>query len=173
MIAALDVHYDEDTSSAVGAAAVLEQWEAGRAVAEYTSACREIAAYVPGEFYKRELPCLLALIEKIVEPLNVIVIDGYVSLGDKPGLGMRLWEALQQRIPVIGVAKTSFRGANATEVFRGKSRLPLYVTATGAPVVEAAAGIAKMTGAFRIPTLLKKVDRLARDQLKERINLQQ
>lgn len=48
--------------------------------------CREIAPYQPGEFYRRELPCLLAVLA--CGPVaEVIVVDGYVWLGpERAGL---------------------------------------------------------------------------------------
>ena len=168
MIAAVDVQYDEDASIAIGAAVVFENWADETTVAEYAAQCDKIQSYVPGEFFKRELPCLLAVLEQIAEPLELIIIDGYVSLGDKPGLGMRLWDALEWNTPIIGVAKTRFQGAESTEVFRGKSRIPLYVTAAGTDIAEASVNVARMAGPYRVPMLLKRVDRLARDQLKQR-----
>ena len=43
----------------------------------------------PGQFYKRELPCILELLKQVNPLPNYIVIDGYVYLGgdEKPGLG--------------------------------------------------------------------------------------
>jgi Deoxyinosine 3''endonuclease (endonuclease V) len=167
MIAVLDAHYDEDTLAAVGAAVVFSHWNDSTSAAEYTADCQRAESYVPGEFYKRELPCLLAVLKQIVEPLDTIVIDGYVSLGDKPGLGMRLWEALERKTPVIGVAKTRFRTADAVEVNRGTSKQPLYITAVGTDQEQAGANIAMMAGPHRVPTLLKRVDQLARRRLLE------
>ncbi|WP_207420305.1 hypothetical protein [Desertivirga brevis] len=46
--------------------------------------------YIPGEFYKRELPGILSLLDKInFELIQAIIIDGFVILNDegKPGLG--------------------------------------------------------------------------------------
>ncbi|PKN30756.1 MAG: endonuclease V, partial [Deltaproteobacteria bacterium HGW-Deltaproteobacteria-21] len=48
------------------------------------------------------------------------------------------------------------------EVFRGRSKSPLYVTAAGMDPSEAAGHIRSMHGGHRIPTLLKQVDRLSR-----------
>lgn len=162
MFAALDVHYNEATHSGTAAAVVFEQWNDAVPVAEYTVSCRRVAAYVPGEFFKRELPCLLAVLEKVRQPLSAIVVDGYVTLGSRAGLGLCLWEALGQRVPVIGVAKSRFRGADAVEVRRGRSKTPLYVTAAGIDPTQAAANVTRMAGAFRAPTILKRADRLAR-----------
>jgi deoxyribonuclease V len=48
-------------------------------------------------------------------------------------------------------------------IVRGISRQPLFVTTIGTDVAAAAAAVLGMHGAHRIPTLLKRVDRLARD----------
>lgn len=74
-----------------------------------------------------------------------------------------LYEALDRRIPVIGVAKTAFlRATNARDVARGSSAKPLFVTAVGMDLDVAAGHVRDMHGTFRIPTLLKLVDRLSR-----------
>jgi deoxyribonuclease V len=78
------------------------------------------------------------------------------------GWGAHLHEA--RGIPVIGVAKTHFATAvDAVEILRGTSRTPLYVSAAGIDVTTAANWIAAMHGLHRLPTLLKQVDRLARE----------
>jgi deoxyribonuclease V len=126
-------------------------------------ACHEIADYRPGEFYRRELPCLLGVLARGPAPA-VVVIDGYVWLGPvRPGLGAHLYEALRRSAGVIGVAKTRFaRATGAVPILRGRSRSPLYITAIGLDVAEAARWVSGMHGAYRLPTLLKRVDRLAR-----------
>ena len=66
-------------------------------------------------------------------------------------------------ITVIGVAKTRFARAEPTsEVLRGRGRSPLYVSAVGMDVAEAASHIRAMHGPHRVPTLLKRVDQLSR-----------
>lgn len=50
------------------------------------------------------------------------------------------------------------------KVYRGNSRVPLYITAAGMDTDEAATQIAKMHGAYRIPTLLKQADSRSRNQ---------
>lgn len=162
MIAALDVHYDEISKTATAAAVVFDGWDDAEPVAEYTASCACSEPYVPGEFFKRELPCLLAVLGKVRETLSLIVIDGYVLLGNKPGLGMRLWEALPARVPIVGVAKTRFQSAAPIDILRGQSNSPLFITAVGIELADAAEGIQKMHGSFRIPTLLKRADQLAR-----------
>ena len=48
--------------------------------------------YVPGEFYKRELPCIIKLLDLVEEHIDCIIIDGFVYLdGDtRPGLGKHI-----------------------------------------------------------------------------------
>jgi deoxyribonuclease V len=162
MIAALDVRYDEDALTGQGAAVVFDRSDDAVPLAEYTAAFKGVEPYVPGQFFKRELPCLLAVLEKVREPLDQIIVDGFVSLGDKPGLGMHVWEAPGKRGAVIGVAKNHFRYATPVEIVRGSSKRPIYVTAVGIDPLVAAEAIRNMHGANRVPSLLKRVDQLTR-----------
>ena len=161
MIVAFDVHYLEN-GYASAAAVLFSAYSDAEPASDFTRLLPEPADYRSGEFYRRELPCLLKLVEEIKETLNEIIIDGYVMLGDKPGLGQHLFESLAGKIPVIGVAKSKFRGSHDVEIIRGRSTKPLYVTSAGVNQLEAAEKIRTMHGAYRIPTLLKRVDLLAR-----------
>lgn len=131
----IDVYYDEDR--AIAGAIVFENWtdaEATSSVIHVTENCEE---YRPGHFYKRELPALLAVLERLpdtVNTVNTVIIDGYVWLDDleSPGLGAHLYDALQKAKTVIGVAKNKYRNsAAAVEIERGDSTRPLFVTAAG------------------------------------------
>jgi len=120
------------------------------------------AEYRPGEFWRRELPPLRAVLDGVAG-LALIVIDGYVDLdpGGRPGLGAQVHAEFG--VPVIGVAKTTFRGAvHAAQVRRGRASRPLYVTAAGLGVPAAARLVARMAGPYRIPDALRLADRLAR-----------
>jgi len=76
---------------------------------------------------------------------------------------MHLWLSLAKRIPVIGVAKSNFRGTpEEAKLYRGNSRRPLFISCMGLPLDEAQNYIARMHGEYRIPTLLKSADRLSR-----------
>ncbi len=134
-------------------------------MATYSIPISKVEEYVPGEFYKRELPCIQAVLAQLPSSPDIFVIDGYVWLDDqgKKGLGARLYDAFDARIPVIGVAKTSFATAtSAIELHRGGSSRPLYVTAIGLEVEDAVKAVCRMHGAHRIPTMLTLVDRLSR-----------
>lgn len=163
MICCLDVDYREGQGQC--AAVLFREWDAATAEKVYRSVTGDIKPYTPGTFYKRELPCMLDMLRLIEEPVGALLIDGYVWLGEnRGGLGYHLFEALEKSVPVIGVAKSAFRGAErmAISVFRGASHQPLWVTAIGMDTAEAAHCIAQMSGEFRIPTLLKMADRQCR-----------
>jgi deoxyribonuclease V len=161
MIGAFDVHYLKDGRAST-AAVLFPDYAAPEPTAVYTRIVSQVEDYLPGEFYRRELPCILTLIKEIREALDEMLVDGYVMLGKRPGLGQYLYESFACKIPVIGVAKSRFNGAPAAEVYRGKSKNPLYVTSAGMGLQEACERIRSMHGPYRVPTLLKQVDLLAR-----------
>ena len=130
MILALDVHYREIEAKTVG---VLFHWENAEPVEVLIEYIKEVADYISGEFYKRELPCLMQVIEKIdINSIEAIIIDGYIYVDNEKsyGLGGKLYEKLGNKIPVIGVAKTPFFTNKETvkEINRGKSKNPLYIS---------------------------------------------
>lgn len=96
----------------------------------------------------------------------MIIVDGYVTLDNegKIGLGGHLFEALEEKIPVVGIAKNGFNVPDDQRrtVYRGESKTPLFLTAIGVDVDEVQVKIEQMHGNFRIPTLLKKLDQLTR-----------
>lgn len=160
---AVDVHYAE--GGATAAAVSFSSWNAMAPQNCYSTFVEEVLPYEPGKFYLRELPCVIKLLEVIPEEISCIVVDGFVFLGkeQRPGLGVHLWNSLDKKIPVIGVAKTKFLDTpDDTRLLRGQSRRPLYLSAVGIGLDEAKANILHMHGAHRIPTLLKLVDDLAR-----------
>ena len=163
MIVAIDVQYDEEKRTGLAAAVAFNDWSDPESFREWTELITGIEPYVPGEFYKRELPCILALLAPVIDEVQVVVVDGHVWLAeDRPGLGHYLWKTLLQDTPVVGVAKSRFHGGYAQEVSRGTSKKPLYVTAVGMDMSFAARCVQSMDGPNRHPTLLKRVDALAR-----------
>lgn len=169
--ACLDVHYEADDANAC--AVVFASGPPERIIAEYCQAITQAEEYVPGEFYKRELPSLLAVFGQIREQIDLILIDGYVWLGNgRKGLGWYLFEELSGKIPVIGVAKSYFAGASGyATVYRGTSSKPLYVTSIGMDLDTAALLISSMGGSHRIPHILKRVDQLTRERDGSRNNI--
>jgi deoxyribonuclease V len=163
MIACVDVHYRD--TQAVAAGIAFRGWLDETVVEERVMTISGIKPYKSGQFFERELPCLLAVLEKLPS-MEIVLIDGYVWLEkNRPGLGAHLYTSLDGRIPIIGVAKTRYFGAeNVQEIVRGKSNRPLYISAAGLSVNEAAEHVRSMHGPYRIPTLLKRVDRLSRSK---------
>ncbi len=165
-IGLLDVDYR--ATGARAACVIAESWEAATPASTCTEEIDTVEPYTPGEFYRRELPCLLAVLRQLPALPDVIVVDGYVWLppGDRPGLGARLHQALGGTAPVVGIAKTAFAGAEAAAgiipVLRGRSRRPLFVTAIGMEPAFAAQCVRRMAGPDRIPLLVKLADRLAK-----------
>lgn len=163
MIACFDVHYEADC--AIAAAILFENWQDSEPIEKLTVRCTEIEAYQPGSFYQRELKPLREILEQIKCQVDCFVIDAYCHLSEDgaPGLGAYFHELLPEDSVVIGVAKNRFRNTmHAIEVKRGESLNPLFVTAIGKENSLAAECIQSMAGEFRIPTLLKAVDRLCR-----------
>lgn len=169
MIAILDAAYGKDASAS--ACVTAAAWDSARALGEFTHVTGPAAAYEPGEFYKRELPMLMSVLGMLPSKPDVIVIDGYVWLGveDRKGLGAHLHEALGGASAVVGIAKTKFQGANywAAQVKRGTGDSPLFVTAAGLSLEDAAAAVRRMHGEHRIPVLVAQVDRAARTALRD------
>ncbi|MBB1368034.1 endonuclease V [Pseudoalteromonas sp. SR44-5] len=163
MIFAIDCQYYDDTAIAAGI--LFENWHDEEITAKQVNTIENIAPYEPGQFYKRELPCILSVLKSLDTQPDIIIVDGYVTLSSaqKPGLGMHLYEALEQQIPVIGVAKRSFVDTpKEAGILRGKSENPLYISSVGIDLEQAKEHILHMHGKNRHPTLLKYVDQLAR-----------
>jgi deoxyribonuclease V len=177
-IAIVDVGYGEREAAAgeptrrspagmgaLAACVVAQRWGDAEPVESCAVTVADVRPYTPGRFFERELPCLLAVLERLRTAVEAIVVDGYVVLDEHgtPGLGGHLHAALGGDTIVIGVAKTAYRGSGfAKPVLRGASVRPLHVTAMGIEVEHAVRLVAGMHGDHRIPTLLGLVDRLAR-----------
>lgn len=165
MILATDVQYLDRKGIVAGV--LFEDWNSSAPAGEYVSEVDIDAAYIPGQFYKRELPCILALLREHALSANIIIIDGYVFLdeNERPGLGKYLYDALDGNAVIVGVAKNVFSGIGGEHmVFRGRSKIPVYITVIGDSLESAKKNVLSMYGEHRIPSLLKKADRLCRDR---------
>lgn len=161
----MDVDYRDDYAIAAGI--LFQDWESDQIDQEQTVRLEKVEPYKPGQFYKRELPCLTPLINSLLVFPTIFIVDGYVYLGskNKPGLGAYLYKKLEGKASVIGVAKNNFNNEKfAAEVFRGTSQKPLFVTSEGMENSIAANHIKSMHGDHRIPTILKRVDQLCREK---------
>jgi len=158
---AVDVAYPE-TGGAVVALLVASDRRYATIESEHVLRLDRAAPYRPGHFYERELPAIRAVLAGR-PPLDLLIIDGYVDLDPtgRPGLGAHVHEEFG--VPVVGVAKTRFRTATHTAaVHRGAATRPLYVTARGLALPEAAELVNEMAGPHRVPDALRRVDAAAR-----------
>ena len=170
-----DIAYDEKENIAKAAAVEFTNFSDDIADNIYTYISPIQSEYIPGQFYKRELPAIVALIEneigldKLKNEYDLIMVDGLYQLGpDHPGLGAKLKEYLMNEhnidIEVVGVAKTYFHDCEkvAELVNRGKKAIkPLYVN--GSDVHKSYDSMIKnMHGNNRLPTLIKLVDSICR-----------
>ena len=161
MILAVDVRYSE--KHAIVAGLVFEDWQDDAPEMELASSVEGVAEYQPGQFYKRELPCILKLIKEHDLQPECIVVDGLVYLDgiSRAGLGRHLYDALRGKVAVIGVAKKPFQGIGTQhEMYRGTSKKPLFITAVGIELSQAKENVRIMHGKYRQPTLLKRVDQV-------------
>lgn len=171
---AIDAYYVGDTCHVVGG--IFNNWT-DEHVSEFIYADVKVDSdYVPGEFYKRELPGILKLLEQIdLNKFDKIIIDGYVYLQERisefehklrPGLGRHLYALIKEKYPkieIVGVAKTLYgetsdNGLEYGLCYRGNSKKPLYVTSTKRRGKNPNYLIERMAGEYRIPTIIKEVD---------------
>lgn len=169
-ILALDTYYYSD-NDAYTVGILFLNWQDKKPQNIVSCHTSEFAPYIPGEFYKRELPGVLDLIDMIdMSEVGTIILDGFVWLPDNTwGLGMHLWERLGflDRLNILGLAKTKFSGCedNSLPIFRNKSTNPLWINTNhpdgGKGKIgnqEAVERIKQMHGKGRLPDLLKLLD---------------
>ncbi len=166
MVLAIDVHYKETYAKAVS---VLFNWSDEQPISVITSIIYNVEEYQSGQFYKRELPCIMEIIKQIDKTeIKAIIVDGHVFVDNnkKYGLGGYLWDALKGEIPIIGVAKKSFIDTDKVTipVFRGESKQPLYISSIGIELIIATNKILSMSGIYRIPKILKTLDQFTKEK---------
>ncbi len=165
MIYAFDLYYRE--AETVTACVGFDNWASTAPALQLTEKSKVESEYISGQFYKRELPGILQLLQKIdLQPGDLIIVDGYVYLDDAKsnGLGGHLYEALDKQVPVIGVAKKKYHSLEKEyrEVYRGLSQKPLLITTAGFDLKEAQRCVEGMAGTYRIPDVLKIADQLSK-----------
>ncbi|MEL6534756.1 MAG: endonuclease V [Bacteroidota bacterium] len=167
---AFDTYYSEIGAFTVAVA--FEDWLSEKPSKVYTELLSEVAPYEPGAFYKRELPCILSLLQSIsVTQIDTIIVDGYVILDEERayGLGGYLFKTLEEKVPVIGVAKSPYKNPHPymRELFRGNSQRPLFISSLGIPLAHATHLVGQMHGDFRMPTLLQILDTTTKQWVKK------
>lgn len=164
-LAYVDVAYDVRWAAA--AAVWFSDWEDQVPQGFRTCLIPSSMPYQPGQLFLRELPAILQVLKTLPVVVRLVLVDGHVFLDERgsPGLGAHLYQALERKKPVVGVAKNPWPGAPSIPVFRGRSRRPLWVGAAGVAPSWAARKVALMAGEGRLPLLFRLTDRLARESL--------
>ncbi|WP_222117206.1 endonuclease V [Cellulomonas sp. SLBN-39] len=85
IVGAVDVHYD-DAGGATAALVVCGEPRLAAVTSEHVTRIDRVAPYEPGALYRRELPCIEAVVA-LGPPLDLLVVDGYATLdaGGGPG----------------------------------------------------------------------------------------
>ncbi|WP_432105527.1 endonuclease V [Streptomyces sp. bgisy091] len=105
-VTGVDVAYDDERDLVVAAAVVLDGATL-EVVAESTAQGRVTFPYVPGLLAFRELPAVLAALERLPVDPGLVVCDGYGQAHPRRfGLASHL--GVLTGLPVIGVAKNPF-----------------------------------------------------------------
>src|ERR1044071_4096167 len=85
-IGCVDVHYADPRATV--ACVVLPSWQASEPAQCVVRTVEGVMPYEPGAFYRRELPCIEVALKALSLVPEILVIDGYVWLGEgKKGLG--------------------------------------------------------------------------------------
>lgn len=157
---AVDSYYYSDTDCyTVGV--IFENWTDSEPVEIISCHTSRFGPYIPGQFYLRELPGLERLLASVdLSSIDTVIVDGFVNFGDQhPGLGEHLkkdyLDQINPSINIVGVAKTKFSGCEkfSEPVLRGKAINPLWVQGTNPENIK------NMDGKYRLPTLLKILDK--------------
>ena len=109
---AVDAYYAGNKAKVVGV--LFENFSDEKPLKIISKIVDDVAPYESGSFYKRELSCIVSLLQDLdMRDISLIVIDGFVYLdGDgRYGLGGHLYEHLERRVQVVGVAKSPFKGS--------------------------------------------------------------
>ncbi|HEX5569564.1 MAG TPA: endonuclease V [Streptomyces sp.] len=109
-IAGVDVAYDKDGDLLVAAAVVLDAVTL-QVLEEVTRAGRSRFPYVPGLFAFRELPPVLAALERLSVRPDLVVCDGY-GLAHPRRAGLAVHLGVLTGLPCFGVAKSPFTFAH-------------------------------------------------------------
>ena len=114
-IACIDVGYTEsetNPTTAIAACAVISDWSDVTSLSELVVNVDAVEDYQPGQFYLRELPCIKAVLRyfRVLQRTSSLTVTSGVG---RPGpswpSAQYLYDALNQVIPVIGVAKNPFK----------------------------------------------------------------
>ncbi|MEU8655682.1 deoxyribonuclease V [Actinoplanes philippinensis] len=183
-VAGLDVAYSDDDSRLAAAVVVLNT--ADLSVVD-TAVVRGVPAfpYVPGLFAFREVPALLAALERLTVRPGVLICDGH-GLAHPRRFGLAAHLGVLTDLPSFGVGKTRLvgdwepvgepRGSRSALVDAGDTVGAVLRTQTGVKPVFVSVGhrigldracalTLRLAPRFRLPETTRVADRACRDSL--------
>ncbi|MDV9189697.1 endonuclease V [Streptomyces sp. SR27] len=187
-VTGLDVAYDDERDLVAAAAVVLDA-RTLEVVEEVTAVGRVSFPYVPGLLAFREIPTVLAALDRLAADPGLLVCDGY-GLAHPRRFGLASHLGVLTGLPSLGVAKNPFtftyeqpgseRGefapllADGEEVGRAlRSQAgvkPVFVSVGHRiSLANACAHTLHLTPRYRIPETTRYADSLCRRALKEAI----
>jgi len=104
MIACTDVHYKDD--DAVAACILFRDWPDDVGAGHLIEHVCNVWQYEPGRFYLRELPCLLAVLGKVTEPIECIGL----SLWEKTKKDFQIAEKIRDFLLTNGKLDNDLKG---------------------------------------------------------------
>jgi deoxyribonuclease V len=187
LVTGVDVAYDDERGVVVAAAVVLDA--ATLAVVEEATAVGPVAfPYVPGLLAFREIPTVLAALEKLTSGPGLVVCDGY-GLAHPRRFGLASHLGVLTGLPVIGVAKNPFlftcdqpgagRGDSSPLIADGgdvvgravrtqDSVKPVYVSVGHrVSLANACAHTLHLARDYRLPETTRRADALCRRALRD------
>jgi deoxyribonuclease V len=183
-VTGLDVAYDDD--GGIAAAVVTLEIAGLTVVEERTHRAQAVFPYEPGLFAFRELPPLLAALERLERAPDVLVCDGH-GLAHPRRFGLACHLGVLTGRPAFGVGKTRFVGTHANPAHERGSSVPLVDageevgavlrTRDGVKPVYVSAGhridlahacrlTLALTPRYRLPETTRHADRLSRAALR-------
>lgn len=183
-VTGLDVAYDG--ADGIAAAVVTLETAGLTVIEERTHRARAVFPYEPGLFAFRELPPLLAALERLDHEPDVLVCDGH-GLAHPRRFGLACHLGVLTGRPAFGVGKTRFvgahdgpaasRGASVPLVDAGEEVGAVLRTQDGVKPVYVSAGhriglahacrlTLALTPRYRLPETTRRADRLSRAALR-------
>ncbi|GIH71027.1 deoxyribonuclease V [Sphaerimonospora thailandensis] len=181
LVAGLDVGYAVKGNEVTGAVVVLDA-DTLRVVDRAVVRERVRFPYVPGLFAFRELPSLLAALDRLPVTPDLLICDGY-GLAHPRRFGLACHLGVLTGLPTVGVAKTAFVGSHDApgrergawspiridgdvvgRALRTREGVkPVYVSQGHRVGLDTAcAHVLRLTPAYRLPEPIRQADRLSR-----------
>ncbi|OXM65213.1 endonuclease V [Amycolatopsis vastitatis] len=183
-VTGLDVAYDD--AGGIAAAVVTLETAGLTVVEERTHRAKAVFPYEPGLFAFRELPPLLAALDRLERTPDILVCDGH-GLAHPRRFGLACHLGVLTGLPAFGVGKTPFigshepppasRGCSAPLVDAGELVGAVLRTQDGVKPVYVSAGhriglahacrlTLALTPRYRLPETTRHADRLSRAALR-------